>query len=660
MRTVAAPGSVARRGALAEAASVTQPRPSSWAATPGILVAALAYLALSVVAYWPVLPLDAARTDTPAPHGDPVQMLWFLAWTPFALLHAHNPFVTHYLDYPQGVNLAANTLVPLLGVLAAPITLSLGPIASLNLLFHLALAGSALAMFLVLRRWTRWWPAAFAGGLLYGFGSYMQTQAHLHLDLSFLVIPPVFLWALDALVFSRRFRPLPGGILVGVLGALQYLVNAELCADMLVLTAIGLVVAALAQGRRAWAAAREALPGLGIAALAFVVLAGYPIAVLLAGPNHLSGPIAPSWAMFREDLLGPFVRLIREPASHPHRAVTYWTNPSGYFGVPLAGLLAVLALVWRRVGVVWLAAAMGVVAFMLALGPRLAVGGTATGIPLPGAAFAHIPGLWNILPMRFTVFEGLFAAIVLAVGLDRSFRRGARWVAGGRHGRPHPHAVRAGLAALAALCLLPVMIHVPLSTQSSNPRSQRSSLTWVAATSSAVTSSLVENVPAGGVVLFVPLADISHDEPMLWQAETSMHFRMVGGYAIIPNRRGTGALQYQPRGALATVVSLAGDKLAASWASGHLSAVRHAQHACMLLPSVVRGYHVDAVVAYKAIGASMRFFAQFASASLGPPTWQAGGVVAWYHPAGTQRPATGCASVLPPSFRRRRHRHRLR
>ena len=54
-------------------------------------------------------------------------MSWFLAWTPFALGHGLNPFFTNYIDFPLGVNLASNTSVPLLGFLAAPVTLALGP-----------------------------------------------------------------------------------------------------------------------------------------------------------------------------------------------------------------------------------------------------------------------------------------------------------------------------------------------------------------------------------------------------------------------------------------------------------------------------------------------------------------------------------------------------
>ena len=95
------------------------------------------YGVLALFAYAPLWPGD--------PHaimncvcGDNVQAPWFLGYVPWAILHGHNPFFTTYLDYPRGANLITNTSVPLLGVLAAPVTELFGAIASFNLLMFLA------------------------------------------------------------------------------------------------------------------------------------------------------------------------------------------------------------------------------------------------------------------------------------------------------------------------------------------------------------------------------------------------------------------------------------------------------------------------------------------------------------------------------------------
>ena len=66
----------------------------------------------------------------------------------------------------------------------APVTWLFGPVASLNVALTLGPALSALAMFVLLRRWVTWQPAAFVGGLLYGFSPFILvhlTDAHLML-----------------------------------------------------------------------------------------------------------------------------------------------------------------------------------------------------------------------------------------------------------------------------------------------------------------------------------------------------------------------------------------------------------------------------------------------------------------------------------------------
>jgi hypothetical protein len=53
-----------------------------------------------------------------------------LRWTPFALEHGHNPFVTGHLNAPYGVNLLWNTSLLLPGLLFAPVTRTFGPVAT--------------------------------------------------------------------------------------------------------------------------------------------------------------------------------------------------------------------------------------------------------------------------------------------------------------------------------------------------------------------------------------------------------------------------------------------------------------------------------------------------------------------------------------------------
>ena len=174
---------------------------------PAVVLAGPAYALVALLAYRPILPGNGTRLPTCA-CGDLVQGVWFLRWTPFALFHGMNPFLTNFIDYRSGVNLAQNTLMPLLGLLAAPITWVAGPVASLNTLLWLAFPLSATAGFVAFRHWIRWIPAAFVAGLLYGFSPYMVGQGVGHLNLVFVPFPPLILMVADELFVRQRHPPL--------------------------------------------------------------------------------------------------------------------------------------------------------------------------------------------------------------------------------------------------------------------------------------------------------------------------------------------------------------------------------------------------------------------------------------------------------------------
>ena len=57
-----------------------------------------------------------------------------------------------------------------------------GPVASLNVASTITPALTAFTAFVVIRRWVSWTPAAFVGGLLYGFSPFILSSlefAHL-------------------------------------------------------------------------------------------------------------------------------------------------------------------------------------------------------------------------------------------------------------------------------------------------------------------------------------------------------------------------------------------------------------------------------------------------------------------------------------------------
>lgn len=117
--------------------------------------------------------------------GDGALFLWFLRWTPHALLEGQNPLLGTHLNVPDGVNLMWNTSLPLPAALMTPVTELLGLGVTVTTLYTLALALSAWFASIAFRRYVGSYPAALVGGLVYGFSPAMiaQSSSHLHLTL---------------------------------------------------------------------------------------------------------------------------------------------------------------------------------------------------------------------------------------------------------------------------------------------------------------------------------------------------------------------------------------------------------------------------------------------------------------------------------------------
>ena len=153
-----------------------------------------------------------------------------------------------------------------------PVTALFGPVASSNILALLAPALAGWAAYLLCREVTgRWW-AAFAGGWLFAFSTYMDAQMRGHMNL-FLVFP-VPLAAYLTLRYakgglsSRAFVLLLGGTLVA-----QFSISTEVFASMTMFAAIALAGAFLF-APTARDALRHTVPWIGLAYL----LAAIPLA----------------------------------------------------------------------------------------------------------------------------------------------------------------------------------------------------------------------------------------------------------------------------------------------------------------------------------------------------------------------------------------------
>jgi hypothetical protein len=480
----------------------------------GRLAAPPSYLVLAVLGHLPAF--RSLRTTTQCVCGDPPQTDWFLGWTPYALSQGRSPWFSEHLMAPDGVNLMWNTLLPLPGLLAAPVTLTAGVLASHTLLAVLAFAGSATSMWWVTGRFAAWPWARFAAGLLYGFSPYLVAQGTGHLNLSLVLLPPVVLLLAHELYVRQRLRAVVAGGLLGLVAFAQMMTTLEVLASTFVVAVAGTVVLAVQQRRHlSRPRVRHAVIGLVTAAGLLSALAAWPLWALFAGPQAVPGPVQDT-SPYAADLLGIVVPTIHQVLG-TDATLTWGGNDSengSYLGLPLLVVLAALAWRFRSVPVVRWAAVLGAVAWVLSLGERLHVGGTATEVPLPYAAVGALPVLHNLAAVRLSLYVVLCAALVLAVGLDRLHARG----------RLRP----AVALPVATLCALPLLPAWPYSYEH-------------AGTPAYFTTSAVERVPAGSLALTYPVPRAHPSSaPMLWQAQAGYRYRSVGGYVITPKEDGSG------------------------------------------------------------------------------------------------------------------------
>jgi hypothetical protein len=498
------------------------------------------YCFIAYLAYSPT-PLFGGNRIFSCACGDPVQQAWYLAWTPYALLHGHNLFYTTQLNYPFGVDLGSNTLMPLLGLLAAPFTLTIGPAGALVLMMRLGFALSAVSMCLVLRRWTTWWPAAFIGGLMYGFSPYMLGQAHTHLHLLFVPLPPLFLALGDELLIRRRWSVRKTGLSIGLVAGLQYLIAAEVLATCALMAAIGVAFLALCHPREVRAGAVRLFGAAAWAAVPFLVLTAYPIYTDFTGPGHIAGPTQPTSILssYHSDLIAPFVPTVDQrfaPSSWFALGDTFgagnYPENGSYLGIPLVVALLGIAYWGRRVALVRFTSFMALAAFVLALGPRLEVDGHLTHVPLPYALLLHAPLFAGGVPDRFSLYIQMFSAVLVAVGVDRLRRRAtSAWWVRAKHAlnrRSGPGSVRlreAVVIAAVTIAFVPLIPRFPVLTVATN-------------TPSYVSDGSLASDAADSSVLTYPYNQDLWDIPMLWQADARMPFSLLGAYAIITGRNG--------------------------------------------------------------------------------------------------------------------------
>ncbi len=500
-----------------------------------VLLAAAGYLALSVLVWWNVWSGHPTTTTT-CGCGDSSLILWFLAWPAHALAHGLSPFFSTAMSYPGGVNLLANTSALAVGLALAPVTWLFGPVASLDVAVTLAPALSALALFVLVRRWVSWQPAAFAAGLVYGFSPLVivsLTDAHLMVGMA--PVPPLVALCLDELWVRQRRRPVAVGVGLGLLLALQFFIGTE----VLLIVVMGAVIAGVLLA--AWGIAhrddlqarwRHALVGTAAAAGTATAVLAWPAWFALAGPAHTSGPVWPTLYLgyegtsLRDYVVPPAASAHYEAFTHRVGGFQGETLSGQYVGIGLVAVLLLGLIVWRRDRRLWLWAGVAAATVALALGAR----------PhswLPWQLFSGLPLLQNIIPSRFLLLATLAAGVMLALIVDHTHGAVLRYAASRAERAPRPGHRAAGRAesgvsrwvaavaglAVAAVAIVPIAAYlaptVPLAAQPVVLP------TWFRTDA--------PHLHGHQVLLVFPVPNQVIESSMTWQAVDGMAYTMVLG-----------------------------------------------------------------------------------------------------------------------------------
>jgi hypothetical protein len=492
------------------------------------VAATAGYLVLSVFVWWHVWSSHPTSTTT-CGCGDSSLFTWFLEWPAYAIAHGLDPLYSAALFHPAGVNLLANTAEVGIGVVLAPVSWVFGPVATLNVALTLAPVLSALAMFALLRRWVTWSPAAFVGGLLYGFSPFVLvslTDAHLMLGMA--PFPPLVVLCLDEILVRQHRRPVAVGIGLGLLVTAQFFVGTEILVLTAIAAAIGVafvVVVGLVRREVSRPQVRYAVTALGTAAGVAVVLLAYPAWFALAGPAHFSGPVwgHEHYISYGGTTLGRYLSPWPPSAGITalgHRFGGYQapTRSPQYLGAGLVAVLVVGLVLWRRDRRLWCCAVVALATVPLSAG--LSVHGWS-----PWRLFVRLPLMENVIPVRFLDITYLAAAAMLGVIVDHTVSGvGSWWDASPAPRRLGP-GVRGRTVGAAAGLAVSVVALVPIAAYFAG------GLPFTAQPVS-IPAWFRHPVPAATarpVVLVLPAPFALYQGAMTWQAVDRMSFDLVGG-----------------------------------------------------------------------------------------------------------------------------------
>lgn len=382
-------------------------------------VAFAAYLLLSLIFFARILPGHLfdyyVGRDT-----DPSLYMWSIAWWPYVLHHHAHPFLTKLIWAPYGLNLAWVTCLPMLGLVAMPLTTTLGPLATYNLIVLMLPPLAAFTAFLLCRRLSGSYLPALLGGFLFGFSPYVLGEILSHLNLILIFPIPLVAYLAIRRVQESLSRNAFVALLTLVL-SMQFLLVLEPFAVMTFIAGLTLLIAlGIASGEDRRRILRL-LPEIA-AAYAFTAVLMSPYIYFFFAYGFPTRPLWPA-TMYSADLLNFVVPTSANAIGNLAALEKVSRNfPGNIFeqgaclGIPLLAIAAVWSRRHRGEFMPKLLIAVVAASCILAVGPFLQVGGHPV-LPMPWLLVEKLPLIKSALPVRLVMYAFLSLAVIFTMWL---------------------------------------------------------------------------------------------------------------------------------------------------------------------------------------------------------------------------------------------------
>ena len=461
------------------------------------------------------LNLDHQLRDDPQ---DQAFFEWMLAHGARVLTDGAYPFFSDRMNYPDGVNMMANTSVLAVSLPMTPVTLLFGPHVAFNVFLTLALAITGISWYFVLsRQFVTSRFAAWIGALFCAFAPSMVSHAGGHPNIVSQFLVPLIVWR--TLRLRDPGRSVRNGLILAGLLVWQAFINLEI----LFMTAVGLGVfcgvMGLVRRRQQPGEIRNFLRGLVVAGAASVTVLAYPLSVQFFGPQAYHG--LPQFVRnFGSDLASFTAYSSRSVAGNAVISERLAQNPAeqnAFFGWGLVILFFGLLVWMRRRPAVLTLGGVALLFAAMSLGPRIFLNGINTGIPGIWSVLHSVPVLNSAVPTRWAMAVAPVVGILLAFGVQRA----------GELMRSQPAArgpVRVAMITAVAMALVP-LVPTQLETVKMAPIPEF------------VTSGQWKQyADENHTIVTLPPPDSSYPDPLRWSAMTGQDMRIAGAYALLPNQ----------------------------------------------------------------------------------------------------------------------------